>query len=111
MRLNNPYVEEKRSLMIYLETHPDDEDTKKQLEAVEIRSREFTQNALDGLQTRIETIREQKTEVKHNHPSLSAQYKQMCAVYKEGCNLILDLRAAKKAIRDELVLKRTKVQE
>ena len=111
MKINNPYLDRKRELVVIL-TKEDNPDAKLKLQAeydaVEKQSREFIQSLLEQKGKEIAVIKTQATMVKQNYPKLKDQYKESVRLYQAANQVMLDIREIKWQIKTEAELQRKK---
>lgn len=99
MEINNPYVGKlQQAYRDYEKNH--DPELKKRIADLDNKSRAYVQEQLKKLSLNIEHVAQKQREARIEYPKLSRQYKEMCSVYKQAYRLLLDVREAKKEIRE-----------
>jgi len=113
MKVNNPYTEEKRKLMLLLDSEKDSVKRQvltAQLETVEKKSRLWIQNILDKVQPKVDHVVAQKEEVQEIS-SPRQQYKTAISLYRYTSNILLELRELKKQCRLQLGIDNSQKKE
>lgn len=108
VEVNNPYLKQIRELMVSLDNE-ENQEKRELLLALQEKSRAWTQDKLaeilDGKFVQSEKIVEIKDD-KEKYPSLNKQYKEACNTYKNIMEIVDEIRALKKSLRDEIALQR-----
>ena len=75
-----------------------------ELQALQEKSRAWTQDKLKEIQDKKYVQSEKITEIKDEktYPSLNKQYKEACNTYKDIMQIVDEIRALKKDLRDEI---------
>lgn len=118
MEINNPYIEDKRKLMVALdkEIRNNNQENigkiKNVLNELEKEERIFLRDTLNQLGEKVESAAiktselandvSRKIEFKDTDIKLQDLYKRSCSLYKGCYNVLLEIREIKKQVRNEI---------
>ena len=108
MEVNNPYLKKIRELFLELDKEENPEKME-ELQRLQEKSRAWTQEKLKEIQEKSYVQSEKIVEVKEDksmYPSLSRQYKQACSTYRDIMQIVDEIRALKKDLREEIQAKK-----
>lgn len=101
MKVNNPYLEEKRRLVLKYDSNPMQEN-KKELEELEIKSREWTQAKLEELHGGNYKIEQKIREIEREIPSINQQHKAVVRLHRESMEMTKELSDMRKSLYLEI---------
>ena len=110
MDTNNPYIEEKRRLVVACEKDLKNLELARQLEEVEVKSRVYTRGIMAKLSARISEVgaKAEQTRKPLEKISMTKQYAEMIAIHRESKELVKVIQGYKKELIDEMNSKRKK---
>lgn len=101
MKVNNPYLKDKRSLILKYDADPTPEN-KKALEDKEIESRDWVQAKLEELHDGKYKIEEKIKEIEREIPSINQQHKAVVRLHRDSMELTKELSELRKSLYLEI---------